>query len=115
MAATQAGQILLIDDNGQVKSFPQSDFPSFMFLSRLQEVHVPIQTKFRPMHISSIEGVDDMILLGDLKESAILHNLHMRYKQDNIYVNRFFRTNSFIPPHSSLDIHWLDFSRGESL
>ncbi len=39
------------------------------------------------MHISSIEGVDDMILLGDLKESAILHNLHMRYKKDNIYVN----------------------------
>lgn len=38
------------------------------------------------MHISSIEGVDDMILLGDLKESAILHNLHMRYKKDNIYV-----------------------------
>lgn len=40
------------------------------------------------MHISSIEGVDDMILLGDLKESAILHNLHMRYKKDIIYVNR---------------------------
>ncbi len=39
------------------------------------------------MHISSIEGVDDMILLGDLKESAILHNLHMRYKDDNIYVS----------------------------
>jgi myosin heavy subunit len=38
------------------------------------------------MHISSIEGVDDMILLGDLKESAILHNLHKRYKADNIYV-----------------------------
>ena len=38
------------------------------------------------MHISSVEGVDDMILLGDLKESAILHNLHMRYKKDNIYL-----------------------------
>ena len=39
------------------------------------------------MHISSVEGVHDMILLGDLKESAILHNLHMRYKDDNIYVS----------------------------
>jgi myosin heavy subunit len=38
------------------------------------------------MHISSVEGVHDMILLGDLKESAILHNLHIRYKEDNIYV-----------------------------
>ena len=39
------------------------------------------------MHISSVEGVNDMILLGDLKESAILHNLHMRYKEDKIYVS----------------------------
>jgi len=42
------------------------------------------------MHISSVEGVHDMILLGDLKESAILHNLHMRYKDDDIYVSFFF-------------------------
>ncbi|CAF4382456.1 unnamed protein product, partial [Adineta steineri] len=53
VVATQAGQIVLIDDNEQ-------------------ELHFPAQTKFRSMHISSIEGVDDMILLGDLKESAIL-------------------------------------------
>ena len=86
MVATQAGQILLIDDNGQVTKSFFSIESSIDSLS--QEIHVPVQTKFRPMHISSIEGVDDMILLGDLKESAILHNLHMRYKQDKIYVNR---------------------------
>lgn len=39
------------------------------------------------MHVSSVEGVADMILLGDLKESAILHNLHIRYKEDVIYVS----------------------------
>ncbi len=47
------------------------------------------------MHISSVEGVHDMILLGDLKESAILHNLHMRYKDDNIYVSLSFHSHSF--------------------
>ncbi|CAF1037423.1 unnamed protein product [Rotaria magnacalcarata] len=66
VVATQTGQIILTDDNEQ-------------------ELKFPIQTKFRLMHITSIEGVDDMILLGDLKESAILHNLHMRYKQNYIY------------------------------
>ena len=63
--------------------------PSFYF----QEIHFPIQTKFRSMHISSVEGVHDMILLGDLKESAILHNLHVRYKEDEIYVRRLFSSN----------------------
>lgn len=60
-----------------------------------QEIRCPIQTKFRLMHVTSIEGVDDMILLGDLKESAILHNLHMRYKQDHIYVIQLNYENHF--------------------
>lgn len=82
-----------------------------------QEVHFPIQTKFRSMHISSVEGVHDMILLGDLKESAILHNLHMRYKEDAIYVRRCApsprtRSNSVA---SVLDLHGLDSSRGQSV
>ncbi|XP_069765375.1 unconventional myosin-X [Narcine bancroftii] len=37
------------------------------------------------MHPSSIEGVEDMASLADLHEGAIMHNLHIRYKQDNIY------------------------------
>lgn len=67
------------------------------FISFFEEHRFPIQTKFRLMHITSVQGVDDMILLGDLKESAILHNLHMRYKQDRIYVsrNKFSRASTF--------------------
>ncbi|CAF5180755.1 unnamed protein product, partial [Rotaria magnacalcarata] len=91
VVATQAGQIILVDDNDE-------------------ELHFPIQTKFRPMHISSVEGVHDMILLGDLKESAILHNLHMRYKEDNIYTY----TGSIlvaVNPYKLLDIYNMDYIR----
>jgi len=84
MVGTQAGQIVLIDDNDQVTKNERKCIHILSY--HFQEVRFPVQTKFRPMHISSIEGVDDMILLGDLKESAILHNLHMRYKHNVIYV-----------------------------
>ncbi|UJR09223.1 hypothetical protein I4U23_013470 [Adineta vaga] len=91
VVGTQAGQILLIDDNGK-------------------ELQFPIQTKFRPMHKSSIDGVDDMISLGDLKESAILHNLHIRYKNDKIYTF----TGSIlvaVNPYKSINIYNIEYMR----
>jgi hypothetical protein len=43
-------------------------------------------TKLRTMHTSSVDGVEDMIQLGDLNEAGILRNLQMRYMRHLIYV-----------------------------
>lgn len=46
-----------------------------------------VQNVLKPLHSTSIEGVEDMITLGELQEYTILHNLHMRYANQLIYVS----------------------------
>ena len=57
-----SGQIVIITDEKEEKWIPTSE-----------------NNKLKIMHPTSVEGVEDMIKLGDLHEGGILRNLFLRY------------------------------------
>lgn len=68
---TDKNRTLVIDDSGKQYWVPNSDI-------------------VKAMHLTSQNGVDDMITLGELQEYTILRNLEIRYKQKKIYVSKIF-------------------------
>lgn len=50
-----------------------------------EETTVSANLVLKPMHGTSVRGVEDMITLADLQEYTILRNLHYRYNQGLIY------------------------------
>ncbi|KAM4796151.1 LOW QUALITY PROTEIN: unconventional myosin-VIIa [Rhinophrynus dorsalis] len=70
-----SGQIQVLDDEGNEH-----------WISPQNATHI------KPMHPTSIHGVEDMIRLGDLNEAGILRNLLIRYREHLIYTNCGGRT-----------------------
>uniref|UniRef100_G1LZM8 Myosin VIIB n=1 Tax=Ailuropoda melanoleuca TaxID=9646 RepID=G1LZM8_AILME len=65
---TKPGKILVEDDEGKEHWIRAEDLATLS-----------------PMHPNSVQGVDDMIRLGDLNEAGMVHNLLTRYRQHKIY------------------------------
>ncbi|KAL4630719.1 unconventional myosin-VIIa-like [Arapaima gigas] len=65
---TDTGQLQLIDDEGKEQLVSEKN-----------------EDNIRPMHPTSVTGVDDMIRLGDLNEAGLLRNLLIRHKEGIIY------------------------------
>ncbi|XP_051903199.1 unconventional myosin-VIIa-like isoform X2 [Hippocampus zosterae] len=63
-----SGEIQVLDDEGREH-----------WISPQNATHI------KPMHPTSIQGVEDMIRLGDLNEAGILRNLLIRYNERVIY------------------------------
>lgn len=97
---TPSGQRFLVDDNGKVKTFmgsttflfhfPAADltYTSCCHLFQEQRLSTEDEASLKIMHPTSVEGVDDMISLGDMTEAGLLRNLLLRHQRGLIYVSR---------------------------
>ncbi|XP_032846433.2 unconventional myosin-VIIb isoform X2 [Tyto alba] len=65
---SDSGRILLEDDEGK---------EHWITAQNMHMVHL--------MHPSSVQGVEDMIRLGDLHEAGMVHNLLIRHREHKIY------------------------------
>ena len=68
VVAAEGRKIQVVDDDGE-------------------ESWLTPERRIKAMHPTSVQGVEDMISLGDLHEAGILRNLLIRYNDNLIYVS----------------------------
>ena len=97
VVAAEGRRIQVVDDDGE-------------------ELWLTPERRIKAMHPTSVQGVEDMISLGDLHEAGILRNLLIRYNDNLIYVSpvKYPRFN-FVKCFLFSDLHWLHPSCGQSL
>ncbi|CAF4193724.1 unnamed protein product [Rotaria magnacalcarata] len=85
-------QLKVVDDNGKERTI----------------VNDP--TKFKKMHATSFNEIQDMIHLGDLTEGAICRNILLRYNKDKIYTY-IGSILIAVNPYTQLDLYNQEYLR----
>ena len=60
--------------------------PCPCFPTEAQVFELDVTKEYAEVHVNSLVPCENMVKMSELSEAAILHNLRLRYKENDIYV-----------------------------